>query len=596
LGFDSVGELLLHRLDALDSSVRTVLHLSAVLGTEFDLLDAVAAYEEMFRVDESKRFETATTLRESFDVAVDEGVIEQSYIFGEEDDCEMDDEDNLCHSLGNIMISLKGRRAHPFYAENRRLRFTHDSWKASILNVMLDERKQEIHEHVAMSLEKELNDDEAHHRGDFEKQIRVFKHWKSSGNFTKAAIHALDIGGQLMLLGLNSQAILLFDEVLDILKEMTDEGELDARYGGIGASVLDTIDPPELEYLIKLNITKGKAYSTLRRGVDGAEAYQSALDTLNNTPCAADEDFDRSVSFPIFSGLFAVLKMGAIEQDDDCSFEKDLCKNFVEQARLNGDPIHYGRALAMEAETLGRLGNFEQALEVVERIKFIYNINKQHAAICKAYASDRVAQSFCHSVNFNNALGRTRAALETCNYIVEEIVPKSDPKNIHNMFCLLYAVIFTLKENGFALKAHNLFQSRVVNSFKDHFGEGGSTYSKPMFRPILIMLDLEMRDDQDANEIDELSSWALDEDNFEKKFVSYEISFAAFCASPMAVLGEVCFGLAKRQGETENRNILLQKAISLVEQSVANTASLPYANMYAKEKLDAMKNFQNECI
>mmetsp|Transcript_13087 Transcript_13087/g.25006 ORF Transcript_13087/g.25006 Transcript_13087/m.25006 type:complete len:289 (+) Transcript_13087:1387-2253(+) len=288
--------------------------------------------------------------------------------------------------------------------------------------------------------------------------------------------------------------------------------------------------------------------------------------------------------------------MGAIEQDDDCSFEKDLCKNFVEQARLNGDPIHYGRALAMEAETLGRLGNFEQALEVVERIKFIYNINKQHAAICKAYASDRVAQSFCHSVNFNNALGRTRAALETCNYIVEEIVPKSDPKNIHNMFCLLYAVIFTLKENGFALKAHNLFQSRVVNSFKDHFGEGGSTYSKPMFRPILIMLDLEMRDDQDANEIDELSSWALDEDNFEKKFVSYEISFAAFCASPMAVLGEVCFGLAKRQGETENRNILLQKAISLVEQSVANTASLPYANMYAKEKLDAMKNFQNECI
>ena len=128
--------------------------------------------------------------------------------------------------------------------------------------------------------------------------------------------------------------------------------------------------------------------------------------------------------------------MGAIEQDKECSYEKELCKKFVEQARLNGDPVHYGRALAMEAETLGRLGNFEQALEVVERIKSIYNIETQHAAICKAYASDRVAQSFSHSVNFNNYLGRTQAALETCSYVVEEIIPKSDPKNVHNAFCI----------------------------------------------------------------------------------------------------------------------------------------------------------------
>ena len=296
LGFGSVGELLLYRLDALDSSVRTVLHLSAVLGTEFDLLDATLAYEEMFGVEDSERLETAMALRESFDVAVEEGVIEQSFVFGEEDGCEeiIDEEDNLCHSLGNIMISLKWRKANPFYAENRRLRFTHDSWKASILNVMLDERKQEIHEHVAMSLERAL-DDEAHNQDDFEKQIRVFKHWKSSGNFAKAALLALNIGSQLMLLGLNSQAILLFDDVLDILKEMTDDGELDAEHGGIGASVLEAIDAPALEYLMKLNISKGKAYSTLRRGMDGAEAYQSALDVSAYTSASASSSFFSNV-------------------------------------------------------------------------------------------------------------------------------------------------------------------------------------------------------------------------------------------------------------------------------------------------------------
>ena len=176
------------------------------------------------------------------------------------------------------MISLKGRRReHPFYAENRRLRFTHDSWKTSILGVLLDERKKEMHMHVAVSLEREL-DGEAHSQDDFEKQIRVFNHWKSSGNFSKAVAIALNVGGQLMLLGLNTQAILLFDDVLDILKDMTDKN-LDAEeHGGISSTVLEAIDAPELESLIKLNIAKGKALATIPNAVDAANAYQNALD------------------------------------------------------------------------------------------------------------------------------------------------------------------------------------------------------------------------------------------------------------------------------------------------------------------------------
>jgi len=49
-------------------------------------------------------------------------------------------------------------------------------------------------------------------------------------------------------------------------------------YLDIEASILDSINVQELEYLIKLNIQKGKAFSTLGQGKDGFNAFQSALD------------------------------------------------------------------------------------------------------------------------------------------------------------------------------------------------------------------------------------------------------------------------------------------------------------------------------
>ena len=242
-------------------------------------MDAALAYEAMFDVGESNQSKTATAIREFFDVAIGAGIIEQSIAFSEDDDSEevFETEDILGQSMGSI-ISLKGvRRAHPLYSGNCRLRFTHDSWKTSILSVMLAERKQEMHKHVAMSMERAL-DDESHHKIDFEKQITILKHWKSSWSFTKASLLALNIGSQLMVLGLNSQAILLFDDAIDILKEMAGDEPAEISYGGISEEVLDAIYAPELENLIKLKVAEGKAYSTLGNDMAGAQAYQGALD------------------------------------------------------------------------------------------------------------------------------------------------------------------------------------------------------------------------------------------------------------------------------------------------------------------------------
>ena len=87
-----------------------------------------------------------------------------------------------------------------------------------------------------------------------------------------------------MLLGLNPQAILLFDDVLDILKKSSGDEVGNTQYGRISASVLDAIDVPELDKLIKLNIAKGRAYSTLGQGTGAAESYQNALDVSGTPP------------------------------------------------------------------------------------------------------------------------------------------------------------------------------------------------------------------------------------------------------------------------------------------------------------------------
>ncbi len=232
-----MNELLLFRLDSLDASVRSVLHLAAVMGTEFDLLDAALAYEGVFGVKETEKVAAAMALRDALDLAVQEGIIEESYTGGEDDN---DDEDAVEEdydrgpSLGGVIVALTGRKSHPLYAENRRYRFTHDSWRISILSCMLHQRRCDLHEHIAIALESYVAD-ESEQENNIERQIRILKHWTSSGNFVRSANISLKIGGQLMLLGLNTQGILLFDDSLAILKEQ-EMDSCEESYGGMPVS------------------------------------------------------------------------------------------------------------------------------------------------------------------------------------------------------------------------------------------------------------------------------------------------------------------------------------------------------------------------
>ena len=98
---------------------------------------------------------------------------------------------------------------------------------------------------------------------------------------------------------------------------------------------------------------------------------------------------DRSIVFPVFSGLFLAIKWGGIEQDDNCQYEQELVALFVEETKVNGDHVHYARALAMQAEMYARLGKLNKAFESFEQLKSIYDADLHSQKISEVYGSDR---------------------------------------------------------------------------------------------------------------------------------------------------------------------------------------------------------------
>ena len=138
----------------------------------------------------------------------------------------------------------------------------------------------------------------------------------------------------------------------------------------------------EIENMIRLLIALGKVLANIHRGKESAAKYNAAISIIQSAPASKDLE-DRTFIFPCFSGLFVSLKFGDIEDDDSCTYEKNLVKKFVDQAKLNGDPIHYTRALAMQGETYGRLGEYEKAFASHRELESIYDPDKHSAAFVR---------------------------------------------------------------------------------------------------------------------------------------------------------------------------------------------------------------------
>lgn len=275
---------------------------------------------------------------------------------------------------------------------------------------------------------------------------------------------------------------------------------------------------------------------------------------------SANELKDRSITFPIFSGLFVLIKANAIVQDSYCSYEQSIVRRFVEETKLHGNPVHYGRALGMQAEVCARLGKITEAMETVDVLSNVYRVEDHSSDVCKAYGSDRCAQIFSLAAMWCLGVGNEKRSIELCNFVIEQLLPNMDIRNVHNSLVLLWPLYLVLKERGETKKMRMLLDTYLFKPFDEYFGDGRTTVFLSLYKPAGMLLEL--CGDGEINEFYEKVEWILSEGaGIFSGFLDSAIgNYGLTCSQ---VVAEICLYLTKRVSELETKCKLIAKGTAL---------------------------------
>ena len=181
----------------------------------------------------------------------------------------------------------------------------------------------------------------------------------------------------------------------------------------------------------------------------------------------------------------------------------------MKETQCRNDPVHYFIALAMQAEMLVRHDLIKRAVEIMEDLKGIYNVELHSNRIASAYGSDRAGQCISQSALLNECLGRHDQALVTCDHVINDLLPHMDPQNVYNSFHILYSIIWVMKDSGRAREALEAFDRFVVYNFTTRLDARGLTSDRPLHAPIMALLDM-VGTNCETDRLDEYAEWALD--------------------------------------------------------------------------------------
>ncbi len=274
---------------------------------------------------------------------------------------------------------------------------------------------------------------------------------------------------------------------------------------------------------------------------------------------------DRAFIFPIYSGMFFLLKYG-VSVD---TTENELIANFVDETKKHGDPVHYCRALAMQGETYHRQGKYNDAIESHMKLKRVYDVKKHHSLVVASYASDRVGQNFGLTANCYMRLGELDKAMKIVDHIITYLIPKMESKNVHNSIVTIYPAIWILKDNGRAEKAREIFLIYVKEPFKEHFGEDGTTPFLPAFKGLEALLDLVLYMEGKEDSFDQgYFDWALDMKNIEMK-KAFDSSIGNFGRNSSSTNAEICLRLSKLTDDAEKKKKLVENGLKVAEQALS---------------------------
>ena len=238
---------------------------------------------------------------------------------------------------------------------------------------------------------------------------------------------------------------------------------------------------------------------------------------------------------------------------------------------MHGDAIHYVRALAMQAEMLGRLGLYGKAQEIHEQLKVVYNPEEHSSGICDAYGSDPAAQSFCMSALWFLQEGNTCAALSTCENAFIELFPEMEKRNVYNNFCMIYPLLWILKDNKRSSEARDHFMRFVIEPYEEYIGEGGSTLCFPVFAPIMMLLNLVL--DGDSKIVSQSMEWALVEKNLRfGAFLNRTLGKYGRCAD--SISAEICLVLSQRTVDRNSQHYLIQTSLGIAKDLESLTDSM----------------------
>ena len=304
---------------------------------------------------------------------------------------------------------------------------------------------------------------------------------------------------------------------------------------------------------------------------------------------SADNIEDRTIVFTLISGLCLGLKWGTIDDDENSSFEQELIDRFIIEAEAHGDATHISRALALKEILFARLGSYKRAILCHHDLERLYDPITFPKPISQSYGSDRAGQTFGLCAQWYDLEGDKGSALRCVDYVITHILPNQDERNTHNMFMILFPILWVMKRYKRSLQAQKLWDIYVVKMFYQYHGDGASTWCDKFFKIVSLLLELSALEEDEAYIKANSSSFQMNdnvmyilESSF-LKFTNDSERLISMGRDGRSIIAEICFRLAMKASKvkveveaaevltgipTSLRKELVDKGLSFAAQSL----------------------------
>lgn len=195
-----------------------------------------------------------------------------------------------------------------------------------------------------------------------------------------------------------------------------------------------------------------------------------------------------------------------------------------------------------------------------EVMKSVYMPIEHPPLLVAAYQNDKCAMGFATSSLWFLQEGKTAEAIERCDYVIENILPKYDKKDPLGIFTILLAVLRVLKWNGHEGKAYEVYTKFAPAGIESHFAVGALHLPMLSLLKVCNIGSVEQCDGTDDLETDiDLALSCSD-----KISIMAESIYCADGWSPMSLCAELCLRLASQlKPGNALRDDLVDKGVQL---------------------------------